>query len=230
MDKELDTILDNVPSKSLKISITKRPTIPAPQQMVETIIVEGRHGSLTRLGAFQDISFEIEYNILEMENIKPQLRKIRGYFFGKKTLKFSDDNVYFKIKSLQISETNNEIEQYGLFTVNFVCDPFQYQTKDSLILIQPATVINNGTFESEPLLVIYGTGDITLTINSRSFIVKGLVDYVEIDSELKEAHRDTLPRNNTMIGEFPIFTPGNNEISWVGNVTKLEIEPRWRYI
>ena len=29
---------------------------------------------------------------------------------------------------------------------------------------------------------------------------------------------------------FPRLEVGNNEISWTGNVEKIEIEPRWRWL
>lgn len=230
MDKPIDTLLDRIPTESLKISVSKRPDIPAPEQRVESFEVEGRHGSLTRLGKFKDIPFSIEYNILEMENIKPQLRKIRGFFHGKKTLKFSDDDVYYKIKSLKIGQTNNEIEQYGLFTVDFVCDPFQYAITDTRTVTTTPTVINNpGTQESEPILKLYGSGDVTITINGKSFSVLNLADYVIINSELLESYRENVSWNNYMIGDFPIFEVGENTISWTGTITKIEIDPGWRY-
>ncbi|MEH7490828.1 phage tail domain-containing protein [Neobacillus niacini] len=226
----LDTLLDGLASQSLNLAITERPEIPTPQQVVESIEVEGRHGSLTRLGAFKDISFPIEYNILEYENIKPLLRQIRGYFFGKKTLQFTDDHVFYKIKSLQISETNNEIEEYGLFTVTFVCDPFQYELNNSLTIMQPTTLFNPGTIESEPILTVYGNGDLIITINGVPIMLEDVVDYVVVDSELMNSYKGDVSKNNLMTGDFPLFIPGKNTISWEGSVSKIVIEPGWRYI
>ena len=225
-----DTLLDNIPSSDFKLAPTFRPDIPTPEQVVESINVDGRHGSLTRLGAFKDIDFPIEYNILEMDNIKPQLRKIKGYFFGKKTLQFTDDDVYYKIKSLQITETDNQIEEYGLFTVQFICDPFQYEKNTIKIITQSSTLINIGTVESEPLIKVFGTGNIKISINDKSFQILSLTDYISIDCELKETHRNKASRNKNMVGEYPVFKVGNNIISFTGSITKLEIEPRWRYI
>lgn len=225
-----DTLLDNIVSSDLKISPTFRPDIPTPEQVVESISVDGRHGSLTRLGAFKDIDFPIEYNILEMDNIKPQLRKIKGYFFGKKTLQFTDDNVYYKIKSLQITETDNQIEEYGLFTVQFVCDPFQYEPDSIISITKKTTLINPGTVESEPLIKVYGTGIVKLTVNGELFQLKNLMDYISVDCELKETYRNDISHNDYMIGEFPEFNMGVNTISFTGNVVKIEINPRWRYI
>ncbi|SFH68563.1 phage tail domain-containing protein [Pisciglobus halotolerans] len=225
-----DTLLDGIPSSDFKLSPTSRPDIPTPEQMIETIEVDGRHGSLTKKGAFKDIQFPIEYNILEDENIKPLLRKIRGYFFGKKMLRFTDDNVFYKIKSLQISETNNEIEQYGLFTVNFVCSPFQYEMSDKVTLNAPGKLTNPGTIESEPLLKVFGTGNAAITVNGQTFKLNGMADYISVDCELKEAHRNGVSRNDIMVGEFPVFKIGENGISWNSAVKKIEVETRWRYI
>lgn len=225
-----DTLLDNIPSSDFKLAPTFRPDIPTPEQVVETITVDGRHGSLTSLGAFKDITFPIEYNILEEENIKPLLRKIRGYFFGKKVLQFTDDDVFYKIKSLQITETDNQIEEYGLFTVAFVCDPFQYEKSPNRTITTGTTIINPGTIESEPLIKIFGTGDIKIIINDDSFQITGLTDYISVDCELKETHRNKVSKNKNMVGGYPTFKPGNNKISFTGNVTKLEVETRWRYI
>lgn len=34
--------------------------------------------------------------------------------------------------------------------------------------------------------------------------------------------------NSAMSGDFPVLLPGQNAISWTGNVTKVEIQPNWR--
>lgn len=230
MEKPIESLLDGISNESFNISITKRPNIPAPEQEVQTFPVEGRHGSLTKLKKFKDIKFQVEYNILEPDNIKPLLRQIRGYFYGKKQLQFSDDEVYYKIKSAQIGETNNEIEQYGLFTVTFTCDPFQYDVQSKKTFTLPGKIINPGTLESEPYLKVYGTGDITLTMNTKNIYLYGVVDYAEIDSRDLEYHKDLLPIENGMGGDFPIFEVGENDLSWTGTVTKIEIDGRWRYI
>lgn len=225
-----DTLLDNIPSSDFKLAPTSRPDIPTPEQDVEMIEVEGRHGSLTKLGKFKDIPFDIEYNILEDMNIKPLLRRIKGYFFGKKKLQFTDDNVYYKIKSLKISETNNEIEQYGLFTVSFVCDPFQYELDQEIRLNKPSSIINRGTIESEPLITIFGNGNIELQVNGKPLYLTDVEEFISLDSELKDAYKNNFAKNYLMIGEFPVFEVGENNIYWSGKVTSVVIEPRWRYI
>ena len=36
--------------------------------------------------------------------------------------------------------------------------------------------------------------------------------------------------NSAMSGDFPKLLPGNNAVSWTGNVTKVDIQPNWRYL
>jgi phage-related protein len=38
---------------------------------------------------------------------------------------------------------------------------------------------------------------------------------------------DTLQNNKMLVGAFPKLAAGDNNISWAGNVTKIEIVPRW---
>lgn len=230
MAKHIESLLDGVSNESLDISITVRPNIPAPELETEFFEIEGRHGYLTKIKKFKDIQFDVEYNILEMLNVKPLLRKIRGFFYGKSMLQFSDDDIYYKIKSAQIGGTNNEIEEYGKFTVTFTCDPFQYEAQARETITAPVTIINPGTVESEPYLKVYGTGDITLTINTKNVYLYGVDGYAEIDSQDMEYHKDLLPIENGMGGDFPIFEVGENDITWTGTVTKIEMDGRWRYI
>jgi phage-related protein len=84
------------------------------------------------------------------------------------------------------------------------------------------------------MLKIYGQGDLGITVNDKAFLLKAVTDYVTVDSEIMNCYKEDLgvltSKNNSMIGEFPIFVPGENSISWTGNITKIEITPRWRWL
>ena len=109
--------------------------------------------------------------------------------------------------------------------------PFGYDVfAQTLVKTAPFSLFNIGTFESEPIITIFGTGNITLYVNNQNISLKEITDKIVIDSEMKNAYRDTASLNNKMSGNFPILSLGENEISWTGNVTKLEIQPNWRYI
>lgn len=213
------------------VCMVDRPKIPTAKKKIEFIEVDGReNGALTKNKGYEDVEFTVEFNLLEDENIKPLLRGIKAWIMNAKILSFTDDFVYRKIKSVEIGDIENEIEEYGKFQVTFRSDPYEYSIEQPFTLTTSATIMNQGTLHSLPKLTIYGTGDITVQINGISFQVKGVNPSVIVDSDLMECYYNTTPMNNKMIGKFPIFKEGENTISWTGSVSKIDIETRWRYI
>ena len=81
--------------------------------------------------------------------------------------------------------------------------------------------------DSEPYMKIYGNGDATLTINDKTIKFNDIDRYIEIDTELMNCFKDNINQNNRMIGEFPVLKSGENSVTWSGDITKIEIEPRW---
>ncbi|GAB6483675.1 phage tail protein [Bacillus cereus] len=226
----LDMGIDKELASDYKICMVDRPAIPTAKQKIEYIEVPGRHGSLTKKGAFEDVPLKIKFNLLEEENIKPLIRRIKAWLMNGKTLYFTDDNVYRKIKSVEIGDIANEIEEYGEFQVEFTLDPFEYTEDISFKLDKPGVIYNPGTFESEPKLWIVGVGNLRVTINDISFRIKNVIGSVVVDSEILEAYLDTVSLNNVMEGEFPILKVGPNNIQWSENVEYIQIKPRWRYL
>lgn len=55
-------------------------------------------------------------------------------------------------------------------------------------------------------------------------------DYITIDSEQEEAYHGLILKNRQMTGDFPKLNSGINIISWVGNLTKIEVNPRSRWL
>jgi phage-related protein len=114
--------------------------------------------------------------------------------------------------------------------LKFVCQPYGY--RESGLTLQtitvPGNISNLGTATSRPIITVFGSGSINLTVNSANVILSNVTDYVTLNSEIEEAYKDLLGKNNDMQGEFPVFVQGNNSISWTGTVTKLEIVPNWR--
>ena len=47
---------------------------------------------------------------------------------------------------------------------------------------------------------------------------------------MQNAYNGATSLNHKMSGDFPVLILEKNYITWTGNVTKLEIQPNWRYI
>lgn len=118
----------------------------------------------------------------------------------------------------------------GELEVKFMCRPFKKLIKGEkkIVISKPTTIVNPEAFTSSPYLKIVGNGAITIYINNRSYSFKEVSDYIELDSELMNAYKENALQNNKMIStKFPKLVPGSNDISWMGDVTKIEMVPRW---
>lgn len=229
----LEVFYDEQSINSLGACPVERPGIPYPELRSEFITVPGRHGSLYVPDTYENINVSIQYNILEETNIKPLIREIRGFLNHKKKLKFSDDSIFYKIKKIEINETENEIEEYGVFTVDHICDPFQYaDDKQKTQVVSGAAINNPGTIESEPLYYVSGSGSGTLTINGEKITFNNLSGTFVLDAELKNAYDpDTLENRNWNIrGIIPPLKVGDNLIEISGGITSVEVQGRWRYL
>ena len=118
------------------------------------------------------------------------------------------------------------------FAVNFRCKPFWYaEAVQPITLTTSGTFVNNpGSVYSEPVITVYGSGEITLMVGMTIVELDGITDSITLDSPLMEAYKDMTSMNGCMSGDFPTLLPGSNVISWTGNVTKIVIQPNWRYL
>ncbi|MGT2911382.1 hypothetical protein ACVR1I_06660 [Streptococcus cameli] len=224
----LKTLLDGEFPDDLFCCLSERPVIPSPEMSYEVIEIPGRDGSLTIEKGYQDITFDCQYNVLELYNVKALMRRIKAFFLGKKTLRLSDDTVLYKIKRMVISEIDNEEEQYGAFTVTFTCDPFQYDLESDFDLSTSGNLRNPGSYFSQPYLKVYGSG--TLTVNGKAFVIRDVADFIELDCETWNAYKGGQDMNHHVLGDYPVFAPGDNQVSFSGSIRRITGEGRWRHV
>ena len=118
------------------------------------------------------------------------------------------------------------------FAVNFRCKPFWYQANVQPIILTTSTqfITNPGSVYAEPVITVYGEGDITLMVGMNIVELTDVDGSITLDTPLMEAYSGATGQNGRMTGEFPILKPGANAISWTGDVTKVVVEPNWRFL
>lgn len=229
----MGVIINNQNTKTLGFALVGRPNIPSANKRYESTEVEGRDGSLTRFLGYEDLKFSLNFNILFQSDIKQKLREIKGVLAQSGTLSFDDStNFYYKIKQAQISETESVIKASGVFSVEFVAEPFEYQkTSSTAYTTKPISLTNQTTAEALPIIKVSGTGTVVLSVNGTGITLTGLTSSIVLDSELQEAYTGlTTNMNSSVNGNFPVLKIGSNTITWTGTVTKVEIDPKWRWI
>ena len=60
--------------------------------------------------------------------------------------------------------------------------------------------------------------------------LEGIENGIVLNSVIQEAYQGETLLNEKMEGDFPVLKPGNNLISWSGDVSRLVIVPNWRYL
>ncbi|RXM68353.1 distal tail protein Dit [Clostridium tetani] len=208
------------------LKIISLPNITTPEKREEKIIIPGRSGYLTQ----SDGSYEGKVKPVEFDYFDNRFDDIKQWLTGSGEVIFSNEpDRYYKARIINKLDLARVLEKFHSGIIQFDCQPFGYDLNNNLIIIdKPISIYNEGTYESQPYMKIFGTGDVSLNINNKVIKLKNIIDYIELDSEIMECYKEHQNCNNKMTGEFPTLQIGENKISWSGNVDKIEITPRWR--
>jgi len=211
------------------IVINKLPSLIKAERNVDEIEIQGRDGDVTiDYKTYKPVIYTLECTVLDedkMESIKSWLDGFGDLIFSWRSDK------YYKAKMINKIDISESMDSLGEFPLLFKCQPHAYSLGNEIItLTDTGTIYNSGSAIALPIIKLFGTGSLTLTINGNIVNLTDVVDYVTINSDLMDCYKDTLLKNNDMSGEFPILEKGNNYISWTGTVSKVEITPNWRFL
>lgn len=96
------------------------------------------------------------------------------------------------------------------------------------------SVTNTGNTIAKPIITLYGSGIIDLSLNGQKLFVIDLSedDEITIDTALMEAYSDSILKNRKVAGDYDNFNLkiGVNNITWLGTVTKITLNNYSRWI
>ena len=213
------------------IHVLEQPPVTIPSERVAFTDVPGRSGSLTQLegdDVYDDMVLTVTCLIADPSRIPEIVAWLRGsgtVTFANRQGGFYHARVVNQIPFEKILRGN----PHRSFAINFRCKPFWYLSD-----VEPITLTTSGTFitnpgsmASEPLITVYGSGEITLMVGMTITELE-ITDKITLDTPLMEAYNSSTSMNSCMSGDFPQLLPGKNAVSWSGNVSKVEIQPNWR--
>lgn len=226
----MDVTYNGVTASSLGAIVTDiSPPVRAGRR-IQSVEVPGRSGALhIDDGSFAPVIKTVGLGLVTLS----KLDVIHGWLSGSGTLVCSTEpeRAYNVHQIAEVAWTRIGRRLYQA-VVQFECDPFRYlhPAAADIVLTQAGNVTNPGSAWSEPLLVIEGSGDISLAIGNQVLSLTDITDEISLDCAARIAYSDDSAMDSHMNGNFPLLPPGINAISWTGNVTKLTITPRWRYL
>ena len=211
-------------------SIVTKPAISRATRVIKHISIEGRDSTLTEdTGSYNNIEINIQ-----LINFKDNLleKEVIGLLDGTGgELHLSWLQGYFKVKEINQFLITEDVEGVFKIDLNFVCEPYRYLEKEIIEVTANNTNINiAGNSEADHVTTFFSSGDISMLINDEQINFKGIEEYITIDTSRMICYKDNISTNNKMVGEFVKLKPGINNISWIGNVNKVEINYRGRIL
>lgn len=234
MLKEGELYFNDNTSLNLNLFLENYPSIPISNEEYEEVRVEGRSGSLyINKGTYEDKKIPFTFTILspridiDFERVYIWLTEIED-----NRLIFSRNDRCYRVKKVLFSDLEKEFRSIGQFEVTFICEPFMQDLEPAIYEISSSGFKFNyeGNAPSEPLIKIYGNGNIQLTINNETMQIKNVTNYVEIDSKLMQVRNtDGTSKDNDTLGDFILFAKGENSINYTGAITKIIVEYTTQY-
>ena len=214
------------------VHVLEQPPMTIPAERATFTNIPGRSGSLTTLegdAVYDDLLLTAQCLLSDPAKIPAAAAWLRGggkVTFANRPGGFYHARIVNQIPFEKILRGN----PHRSFSVNFRCKPFWYQENvPEITLTTSGTFITNpGSVYSEPIITVYGSGEITLMVGMTIVELDGITDSITLDTPLMEAYQGVNSMNGNMSGDFPTLAPGANAVSWTGNVTKVVIQPNWR--
>lgn len=229
MLREGEVYFNNNTSYNLNLFLENYPPLEVSNEEYEEVKIEGRCGSLyINKGTYSDKKIPFTFTFLS-ENIDINFEKIYTWLteITENRLVFGRIDRCYKVKKIIFGDFKKEFINIGEFDVTFICEPFIEDLDSTKVNITTNNfkVNCNGNMGAETLFKIYGSGNIQLTVDGETMAINNVSNYVVIDSKLMQV-RDNVgnSKDNDTTGNFITLTKGINTISWVGTVTKIELE------
>jgi len=228
-------IYNGINSNTLSgLIISELPPITKPKLRVQKTEIDGRDGDITDDLGYSAYDKELDIGLSRNFDID----KIINYFNGSGSFIFSNEPTkLYKGKIInQIDYTR--LLKFKKAKVMIHVQPFKYLVDEiptSLTITSETSlkVVNNGLLKSKPVITLTGTGTVTISLNGNSeftYTFPTADTYVTIDSDKMDAYVGETLKNRNMTGEFPTLLVGENTITWTGTLTKIEIDPKSRWL
>lgn len=227
-------IFNDFDSRDYGILVQDEPLIIKPTRKYETIKIDGRDGFLLYSDndeTYDSFTLTIECTIENANEIDEICRVFNGY--GKLVLSSNPDRYYYALIANQI-DFARVFRQWKTFAIVFECQPYAYEISNQTLTYnfsstqQTASINNPTNTTSKPLITFYGNGESIVTINGKQMTLT-IDEYITLDFDLENATKGDLNRNNCVIGEYPKFKTGLNNITVGNNISRIEVTPNFRW-
>ena len=212
-----------------KIKVISLPSIAKSKEKISNIAVDGRDGDLTEI-----TGYDAETKTIKGDYFGKNIDFLYSWLDGEGELILSNQmDRFYEVRILSV-ELEEYLKNRYEITIKYKQQPFGYLLlgKEAIEITKTTAIYNPGNHPSKPYIKVYGSGDITLNLNNTNVVLKDVSNFIEIDSKrgncyVTDSNGVITDTNDKMYSPFPVLEKGTTNISWTGNVSKIEIIPRW---
>lgn len=222
------TLDHKISSKQLGLRFTAPVEIPAATRRVDDIEVAGRAGSLTRFAGWKDTEISLP---LAVKGGLETYRKAALALMEASAISFSGEPGLFRyLKHVEVSPLAREMGSWNMFQAELTCAPFTYLDAGlkPVTLDASGTITNPGLLPADPVITVFGTGQLELTINSTKHVVASPAGQVTLDSARLVGHVAGKAQTDALTGPFPRLAVGENRIELGEGLAKVAVVGNWR--
>ena len=229
-------------SEEFYLTVEHLPGITAPAKRYTTVSVPGRNGDL-HIGDGTYQNYIQSYSCWFRDpNADPAqaAHAIKQWLLGSQgvhILRDSYDPEHFRRATfVGPMDIEQKLRGYGRCTISFDCAPQAFLESGKIkVNFENAGVLYNPTaFTALPIIIPRGGTAGTVTVNDVTVEIPIFDDYLILDCDLQNAYTIdditgvTVNQNQHIYApKFPVLAPGENHISFTGDVHWVEIIPRW---
>lgn len=224
------TLDHTVTSTSLGLRFTAPMEIPTAERVVDDIEVQGRAGTLTRLGGWHDTIMTLPLAVNLTGGVNPYQRAARALMDASSIGLSGEPGIFRHIKHATVSPLRWELASWGFFDAELTCAPFSYLESGltTHTLTASGAITNPGLIDCAPVITVYGTGMLTLTINGTPYRISSPSGQVTLDSARLVAHVAGRVQTDALTGDFPRLVPGVNRFTLGTGISTIEVTGNWR--
>lgn len=208
----------------------------SPAREITEVVIPGRNGSLTRDGK-RFSNNVINYQCYVVEDALEGFTALQELLLSSasyRKLEDSIDSQFFRMARVHAGtdfDIISSMHEQGTFQVEFDCLPQRfYKSGETAVEVTSSeTLVNPSKFTALPLIRIYGNG--TVNVGDVQITVAEHSDpYIDVDCDVRNCFYGSTNKNSFVTltdHEYPELHPGSNGVEVSGEVTKVEITPRW---
>lgn len=216
--------------------ITLRGPVPIvkPEERVKHTEIPGRAGDLTELEGEDIYNPYIQTASISVRGAS-NVREVYKWLRGSGYVTFSGEPERKQqariIGAVTLNKVSRNLDKW-VGEVQFYCQPLKEQLSEEAIEVTENLYIieNPGDVASRPLITIDGSGTVSLMTVEETLILYNVESGWVIDCENEWVMKNGVPLTGVYSGKFLRFPPGYDVLQFTGDVNKLTIQGRWRYL